>query len=145
MRAGGDPARQLFAFRGYNTGTLLARNSPFTPAELAALRHQPNEAARLAGAAFAADSAAPAIRPGWDFSLPASVRPLPYSGFVTWGTKRFADAITVFGVPLSKPIEIAGVTLSGALAGLALGVGAAWLAQHFWLHWRHSGDRAVPW
>jgi hypothetical protein len=55
-------------------------------------------------AALAAGSAPPAIRPGWDFSLPASVRPRSYSGFVTWGAKRFSETISVFGVqiPWSK-------------------------------------------
>jgi hypothetical protein len=35
---GGDPAAQIAAFRGYNTLTLLVRRSPFTPAELEAVR-----------------------------------------------------------------------------------------------------------
>ncbi len=33
--SGGDPAQQVVAFRGYNTGTILVKNSPFSPAELA--------------------------------------------------------------------------------------------------------------
>jgi hypothetical protein len=37
-RAGGDPARQIVALRGYNTTTLLVRNGPFTDSELDALR-----------------------------------------------------------------------------------------------------------
>ena len=37
-RTGGDPATQVVAFRGYNTGTLLIRSQPFTPAEVARLR-----------------------------------------------------------------------------------------------------------
>jgi len=32
--AGGDPMQQLVAFRGYNTGTILVKNSPFSPAEI---------------------------------------------------------------------------------------------------------------
>jgi hypothetical protein len=37
-RQGGDPARQIIAFRGYNTATLLIKGSPFTPAEVDAVR-----------------------------------------------------------------------------------------------------------
>jgi hypothetical protein len=37
-QAGGDPARQIVAFRGYAALTLLVKNGPFTAAELAALR-----------------------------------------------------------------------------------------------------------
>lgn len=55
-RSGGDPAGQIIAFRGYNTGTLLVKKSAFTPAEVGAVR------------AFAASRAfdliyAPGIRP----------------------------------------------------------------------------------
>lgn len=35
---GGSPRDQIVAFRGYNTLTLLVKNSPFTPAELATIR-----------------------------------------------------------------------------------------------------------
>lgn len=37
-RAGGDPASQIAAFRGYNTGTLLVKATPFTAEEVSALR-----------------------------------------------------------------------------------------------------------
>ena len=42
--------------------------------------------------------AAPVVHPGWDWSLPKGVQAHPYSGFVTWGPKRFDPAITVCGV-----------------------------------------------
>jgi hypothetical protein len=35
---GGDPARQLVAFRGYNTGTILVKNEAFTEPELSTIR-----------------------------------------------------------------------------------------------------------
>jgi len=38
------------------------------------------------------------VASGWDWSLPAGMQPVPYSGFVTWGTNRFSDKITVFGI-----------------------------------------------
>jgi hypothetical protein len=55
-RAGRNPANHVIAFRGYNTGTLLVKASPFTPGEVDAVR------------AFAADRAfdliyAPGLRP----------------------------------------------------------------------------------
>ncbi len=55
-RAGADPTRQIVAFRGYQTATLLIRNGPFPPEELRTIR------------TFAADRAfdlvyAPDIRP----------------------------------------------------------------------------------
>ena len=37
-RMGGDPAHQIIAFRGYNTATLLIKRSPFTSAEVDAVR-----------------------------------------------------------------------------------------------------------
>lgn len=37
-RTSGDPVRQVIAFRGYNTATLLIKRSPFTPAEVEAVR-----------------------------------------------------------------------------------------------------------
>lgn len=40
----------------------------------------------------------PVIREGWDWSLPEGVGPVPYSGYITWGEKRFDPAITVRGV-----------------------------------------------
>lgn len=40
----------------------------------------------------------PTVRPGWDWTLPARVGPVPYSGYVTWGGKRFDPAITVRGL-----------------------------------------------
>ncbi len=55
----------------------------------------------FSSAAFAAQTTPPAeVKPGWDWSLPASVKPLPNSGFVTWGKKRFSGMITVFGVQI---------------------------------------------
>jgi hypothetical protein len=35
---GADPHQQIVAFRGYNTATVLLKNSPFTPTELTAIR-----------------------------------------------------------------------------------------------------------
>jgi len=43
-------------------------------------------------------AAAPVISEGWDWGLPAGVQPAEYSGYVTWGGKRFDPAITVRGV-----------------------------------------------
>ncbi len=40
----------------------------------------------------------PAVHEGWDWSLPAHVQPVDYSGYVTWGPKRFDPAITVRGI-----------------------------------------------
>ena len=40
----------------------------------------------------------PVVREGWDWSLPEQVKPHPYSGYVTWGRKRFHEWITVSGV-----------------------------------------------
>lgn len=37
-RSGGEPARQIVAFRGYATLTLLVKAAPFTPAEVDAIR-----------------------------------------------------------------------------------------------------------
>ena len=41
------------------------------------------------------------VKPGWDWSLPSGVRPVPYSGFVTWGRKRHSEMITVAGIKAS--------------------------------------------
>ena len=40
----------------------------------------------------------PAVAPGWDWSLPAGIKPVPYSGFTTWGKTRFSEMITVQGI-----------------------------------------------
>jgi len=48
-------------------------------------------------AAFAGASK-PVVKPGWDWTLPDDVRPVPYSGYITWGRKRFSPAITVRGI-----------------------------------------------
>src|ERR1017187_1432137 len=40
----------------------------------------------------------PTVAPGWDWSLPAGIRPVPYSGFTTWGKRRFSEMITVQGI-----------------------------------------------
>ena len=40
----------------------------------------------------------PTVHEGWDWSLPAHVQPVDYSGYVTWGPKRFDPAITVRGI-----------------------------------------------
>ena len=40
----------------------------------------------------------PVVRPGWDWRLPAAVQPTPYSGYITWGNRRFDPAITVRGL-----------------------------------------------
>jgi hypothetical protein len=39
-----------------------------------------------------------AVAPGWDWSLPAGLKPVSYSGFVTWGKNRFSEMITVQGI-----------------------------------------------
>ena len=44
---------------------------------------------------------APTIAPGWDWSLPEGLKPVPYSGFVTWGAKIADPSITVNGVHIS--------------------------------------------
>jgi len=41
------------------------------------------------------------VKPGWDWALPGGVRPVPYSGFVTWGGRRHSEMITVAGVKAS--------------------------------------------
>lgn len=38
------------------------------------------------------------VKDGWDWSLPEAVAPVPFSGFVTWGNRRFHESITVSGV-----------------------------------------------
>ena len=43
-------------------------------------------------------AAEPVVRAGWDWTLPAGVKPVPYSGYVTWGGKRFDPSITVRGL-----------------------------------------------
>jgi hypothetical protein len=43
----------------------------------------------------------PRVAPDWDWSLPPHVKPVPYSGFVTWSAKRFHEWITVCGVHTS--------------------------------------------
>jgi hypothetical protein len=40
----------------------------------------------------------PIIREGWDWTLPAHIKPVDYSGYFTWGQRRFDPAITVRGV-----------------------------------------------
>ena len=40
----------------------------------------------------------PIVKPGWDWELPEGVEPVPYSGFVTWGNRRFHEWITVNGI-----------------------------------------------
>ncbi len=47
--------------------------------------------------ALAADDG-PVVQLGWDWRLPAGTEPVPYSGFVTWGRKRFDPSVTVRGV-----------------------------------------------
>lgn len=53
-----------------------------------------------AGAGDGQSTTAAVVRRGWDWTLPASIRPVPYSGFVTWGGRRFHDYVTVDGVHL---------------------------------------------
>jgi len=57
-------------------------------------------AAALYLGAFAAPGVqpAPTVAPGWDWSLPEGIQPVPYSGFVTWGKDRFSAMITVSAV-----------------------------------------------
>jgi hypothetical protein len=50
----------------------------------------------IPGALPASD--APIVREGWDWSLPEGVRPVAYSGYFTWGPRRFHPAITIRGV-----------------------------------------------
>ena len=45
-----------------------------------------------------AEESKPAVAAGWDWSLPAGIKPAPYSGFVTWGKTRFSEMITVQGI-----------------------------------------------
>ncbi len=54
----------------------------------------------LSAAALAARraSSAPVVAEGFDWSLPAAVKPVPYSGFVTWNGRRFDEAISVDGI-----------------------------------------------
>ena len=40
----------------------------------------------------------PVVREGWDWTLPAHVEPVDYSGYFTWGRQRFDPSITVRGV-----------------------------------------------
>lgn len=44
---------------------------------------------------------APVVREGWDWRLPDGVGPVPYSGYITWGNKRFDPSITVRGVMMT--------------------------------------------
>ncbi|HPA19722.1 MAG TPA: hypothetical protein PLU30_18380 [Verrucomicrobiae bacterium] len=50
---------------------------------------------------LASGQGAPVIREGWDWALPANVGSVPYSGYITWGEKRFDPAITVRGVMMT--------------------------------------------
>ncbi|MHB8900983.1 MAG: hypothetical protein ACYC6Y_19725, partial [Thermoguttaceae bacterium] len=50
----------------------------------------------IQGVSPAADP--PQVRPGWDWTLPAGIEPAEYSGYVTWGSKRFDPSITVRGL-----------------------------------------------
>ncbi len=43
-------------------------------------------------------AAGPTVREGWDWTLPAHVQPVEYSGYFTWGPRRFDPSITVRGV-----------------------------------------------
>lgn len=52
----------------------------------------------LAFAGVSAPVPPPVVRPGWDWSLPPDVEPAPYSGYITWGPKRYSPAITVRGI-----------------------------------------------
>ncbi len=52
----------------------------------------------LAITSLAAD---PVVQEGWNWSLPAGVEPVEYSGYVTWSGRRFDPAITVRGVMAS--------------------------------------------
>jgi hypothetical protein len=56
--------------------------------------------ALAAASLFAAGDKLP-VAPGWDWSLPTGIQPVPYSGFVTWGGKRFSEKITVFGLTVN--------------------------------------------
>ena len=38
------------------------------------------------------------MAPGWDWSLPPGIKPVPYSGFTTWGKDRYSEMITVQGI-----------------------------------------------
>ncbi len=41
---------------------------------------------------------APIVQEGWDWSLPAHIEPVEYSGYFTWGGRRFDPSITVRGM-----------------------------------------------
>ena len=43
----------------------------------------------------------PVIHEGWDWTLPQGIEPVPYSGYITWGAKRFDPSITVRGVMMT--------------------------------------------
>ena len=53
-----------------------------------------------AGTAEGTNSARIVVRGGWDWTLPDSLRPVPYSGFVTWNGRRFNEQVSVDGVHL---------------------------------------------
>ena len=48
--------------------------------------------------AIVAGADAPTVEVGWDWTLPVQVKPAEYSGYVTWGPKRFHPSITVRGL-----------------------------------------------
>ncbi len=51
-----------------------------------------------AAVAQSSQALSPLVKAGWDWSFPQATQPAPYSGFVTWGEKRFDPAITVWGI-----------------------------------------------
>ena len=46
----------------------------------------------------ATKSHAQTVKEGWDWTLPAQVKPVPYSGYVTWGPRRNHQSVTVRGL-----------------------------------------------
>ncbi|HUT90759.1 MAG TPA: hypothetical protein VMY37_14745 [Thermoguttaceae bacterium] len=48
--------------------------------------------------AVSPESGPPVVKDGWDWTLPADVKPVEYSGYVTWGSRRFHPSITVRGI-----------------------------------------------
>ena len=48
--------------------------------------------------ASAAELKPPVVKEGWDWSLPKNVKPVDYSGYITWSSRKAHPAVTVRGV-----------------------------------------------
>ncbi len=147
-REGRDPAASIIAFRGYNTGTLLVKKSPFTPDEVDAVRAfatdrafdlvhapglRPDEVNRynilpdpVYSHAFAALLAAPS-REAWYAAYPYDVTPpsddRPFFGhFFKWSQAR--QVLAELGKTW-QPFGGAGYFVVMALLGLATAAAVA--------------------